>query len=167
METVIKSEHWVWYYVVSKNGVKWGPDELVVKNKRLPSIDELNKWLNDAKKLDIELRYFIEENEADNDLRRYKKQLSKIDEIEDLVIQTDTRVVSSVLNNINSNKEFAVKTEMTGDISGEKIEWGGKRRGAGRKRGPQGPQSPEHIDRRIAKLKETAQKKREIKNTCN
>lgn len=89
METVIKSEHWVWYYVVSKNGVKLGPDELVVKNKQLPGIDKLPNWLNGAKKQDIELRYFIEEDEADNDLRRYKKQLSKIVEIEDQVITID------------------------------------------------------------------------------
>ena len=89
METVIKSEHWVWYYVISKNGVKLGLDELVVKNKRLPSIDELNKWLNGAKNLGIELRYFIEEDAADNDLRRYKKQLSKIVEIEGPVITID------------------------------------------------------------------------------
>ena len=139
MEVVIKSEHWVWYYVVSKNGVKLGPDELVVKNKQLPGIDELRKWLNGAQNLGIELRYFIDEDTADNDLRRYKKQLSKIVDIADPVITNDNisgfqKTVPQLLEQRVSDNVIDNSTSHLSSV--KHVNHGGKRPGAGRPRGP-------------------------------
>ena len=83
-------------------------------------------------------------------------------------IKTDIPVVSVSQNNINTNKVSEVIGEELGPISNKETDtnWGGKRSGAGRKKGPQGPQTQEHIDKRIAKLKETAKQRRELRNAA-
>jgi len=74
-------------------------------------------------------------------------------------IQSPVTPVETVLKeNMNTKEETEVKTESTVEVSVEKTEWGGKRNGAGTKKGYQ--QSQEHRDRRIAALRESAQRRR-------
>ena len=202
---VLKPEYYVWYFLTVKDGKKVGIDDLVVKSRDIGTCDNKKNMENKFKQLGHQGHIYTDEDTANNELREYKKQLSKIVKIEGPVItndnisgfqktvpqllasgesvkhpapdsgiplvkdiKTDTPVVSQTQNNINTNKVSEAIGEEPQPISNKETDtnWGGKRSGAGRKKGPQGPQTQEHIDKRIAKLKETAKQRRELRNAA-
>ncbi len=176
-----QTEYWVYYYLTAgKDGVSIDPDDLKVSKRNIVTVRNLDTWYQNAIKQGYQLKYFVDEDEAEIDLKQYRRghKSTVIDE-EDNSLELSTQwkneihtspvtpVVSSITNNINLHKETEVVTESTVEATDVKTEWGGKRPGAGRKKGsqgPRGPESQEHKDKRIAKLKETAHKKRELRN---
>jgi hypothetical protein len=109
--------------------------------------------------MQLKINNEIEKQQLINQIRMMLNSIEEYD-----INHSDTPVVSSVTNNINPKEATEVITECIVEVIDEKNmmpqtlsvkhqNHGGKRSGAGRK--PGFKQTPEHIEKRASKMKES------------
>ncbi len=177
----------IYYYVTHRNGVKVRYDDLRLKT----IVDDVNNFLKRTRDFNHQVKHFFDEEEADQFFRAYKKTLEKEEaliEVVPLKKENVERVVKQSVPELKTESNKMVNQEISKielkehktsdniDILDDKqalqsvaidqlesiSEWGGKRKGAGAKKGYQ--QSQDHRNRRIAALRESAQRRREMRN---